>query len=717
MIHPARFTLKKLVFCLVIGGALAGLTGATASAQSSPSPSPTPVPATTPNPGPAGAPAPFTNTGAEHCDSQGRVEIGDVGLQSLLALPCIRGNNQPTLYEKYSSSAYQIHASKSNVLDPALWADSLRNVIASWIMDLMTGLGSLCAALLEWVFALELAGGLNSQLNASGLLGNIVTGLGNNIYKPFFITSVTVAGLYVVWFGVLKKRMMITLQSAGWVLLAASVAAFFLAAPNWAVGSLDGISLYASRLVLSTVSQVDPDISNTQYQGIYNQDPGKRDYAGLRAAINRYWQVYVYKPWEAAEFGSIDFAEQKAPNGMTWAEWDLQSNSQGDQAKQQFESAVLAQLDSSGQSQLKDWYNGVNAGPRVAMLGLGFVAAALATILLVLIAGAVIMAQLGLVLLTMVAPLFFLVGIHPGTGRRIFIRWGELMLGFLVRRVLYSAFLAVILVFGGLIIGGVGAQSWLLASALQIGLVVAALWFRKPIAALFTQVGAGKLDHLIAPQREMAWATAKENTWGRLKRGVAAGVRQHYQEGQELDESARESRRYRQDRERTERERRQQQSGGGDRQTAGPPPGERRPQFETGPQVESMPEHPQSQPVPALPAASELEERRLPDEEKRVRRQEQREKARQLGAGAVAATTATGGTAALGAGAAAAAGVGGEQIDRAREKLDEGTERVVKTVVSNDPNRGGPSLPPKSTDDWDRIRSKSRPALLEDGDE
>ncbi|MGH7869382.1 MAG: type IV secretion system protein, partial [Candidatus Dormibacteraceae bacterium] len=404
---------------------------------------------------------------------------------SLFGVPCIRGNNQPTLYEKYSTSSYQLHTA-SGLPDPTQFFNGISNALASWFLVIMTTIASFCGTLLEWTFALELAGGLNTQLNANGVLTSIVSSLGNNLYKPFFVTAVTIAGLYVAWNGLLKRRMTVTLESAGWVLLATSVAAFFLAAPTWAIGSLDSLSLYASKLVLGTVAQVDPQLSSPAYQATYNQDSNTQQYSGLRAAINRYWDIYVYKPWEVAEFGSIDFAEQKAPNGLTYGEWDLQSQSQGDQARQQFETAVLSQMDSNQQPQLKAWFQGQQGSARASLLALALLAAGLATVLLVMIAGSVIIAQLGLVLMTMVAPLFFLVGIHPGAGRQIFVRWGELMLSFMTRRVLYSAFLAVILVFGGVIVGGMSAQSWLLAASLQILFIFVALWSRKRVAQVFT---------------------------------------------------------------------------------------------------------------------------------------------------------------------------------------------------------------------------------------
>jgi hypothetical protein len=102
----------------------------------------------------------------------------------------------------------------------------------------------------------------------------------------------------------------------------------------------------------------------------------------------------------------------------------------------------------------------------------------------------VVVAQLGLLMLLMAAPLFFLVGVHPGTGRRLLVRWLELVAATLGVRVLAAAFLAVVMVLSGLVEETLSGMWWLQA-ALQLGLVVAALIYRKPFMRIFGQVAAG----------------------------------------------------------------------------------------------------------------------------------------------------------------------------------------------------------------------------------
>lgn len=509
----------KVLLGLAVGVILLATSAVVVSAAN---PTPTPIPFATPDPNatasPSGNPVPRPTFGPapsamQQCNPQGQATQGGVGIQGLITLPCIRGSNDPTLYEKYPASAYSLHIGTNAAADIFNGGFTFA---AAFLFGWITTVGSFCAGLLEWTYSLQLTNGVGTSLNATGALDSVISGLHSAVYDKFLPLALAVAAIYVVWFGVLRRRMTVAVESFGWVLMASAVAALFFAAPSFVIGSLDSISLQISKAIMGTVASVDP--TTNANPSVYTKD--RNGYEGVRAAVNRYWEIYIYQPWEVAEFGSVQAAQTKAPNGMTYAEWDLQANASGDrQQKDAFSNAVHTNLDQA----TIDWYDGGLGLQRMTLSIVALITVTIASVLLIMIAGAVLIAQLGMVLMTMVAPFFFLIGIHPSTGRRIFMRWGELLLGFVFRRILYSAFLSIILVVGGLIIGGVAQQSWFLASVLQIALVIAAFFYRKPVAAMFSQVGAGKLDAHLAPHRERAgkyaWVGAgvvldKLDQWG-----------------------------------------------------------------------------------------------------------------------------------------------------------------------------------------------------------
>ncbi len=123
------------------------------------------------------------------------------------------------------------------------------------------------------------------------------------------------------------------------------------------------------------------------------------------------------------------------------------------------------------------------------------VIALMASVLFLLVGGAVLMSQFALLALLMLAPLFLLAGIHPGVGRRLLTRWAEMVAAALLIRIFSAAFLAVMLVLSGLAaaVSWGGQAGWALQAALQLALVFCAFAFRKPFLRIFGQLAAPRL--------------------------------------------------------------------------------------------------------------------------------------------------------------------------------------------------------------------------------
>jgi hypothetical protein len=100
----------------------------------------------------------------------------------------------------------------------------------------------------------------------------------------------------------------------------------------------------------------------------------------------------------------------------------------------------------------------------------------------------------------MTLPLFLLMALHPTIGRKLLVRWLELAVGALWRQVIYSLFLAVMVVLVGVISAASAAGGWGVMMLCQIAVMVAILVFRKPLLAIFGQMGGGrdftKLEHV-----------------------------------------------------------------------------------------------------------------------------------------------------------------------------------------------------------------------------
>jgi len=121
-------------------------------------------------------------------------------------------------------------------------------------------------------------------------------------------------------------------------------------------------------------------------------------------------------------------------------------------------------------------------------------AALVAGLLILLIALTLIVLKLGFLLLLVAGPFFLIVGIHPGFGRVIAIRWFEMLVGVLMKQVAIAIVLSVLLYCYSLIMG---TSDLILPWALKILMIalvtVAVFIFRKPFSHLFSAVGYGTI--------------------------------------------------------------------------------------------------------------------------------------------------------------------------------------------------------------------------------
>jgi len=151
-------------------------------------------------------------------------------------------------------------------------------------------------------------------------------------------------------------------------------------------------------------------------------------------------------------------------------------------------------------------------------LEIGFAAlfaALLAGVLVLLIAITLILLKLGFLLLLVAGPFFLIVGTHPGFGRVIALRWGELLIGVLLKSAAIAIVLSVLLYAYSLIMGTSDAVLPWALKILMISLVTVAVFiYRKPFTHLFSAVGYGVIGSRDRADVHLARAgsTAARNT-------------------------------------------------------------------------------------------------------------------------------------------------------------------------------------------------------------
>jgi TrbL/VirB6 plasmid conjugal transfer protein len=148
-------------------------------------------------------------------------------------------------------------------------------------------------------------------------------------------------------------------------------------------------------------------------------------------------------------------------------------------------------------------------------------AAVAAGLLVLLIALTLIILKLGFLLLLVAGPFFLIVGVHPGFGRVIAIRWFEMLVGVLLKQVAVALVLSILLYCYSLIMGTPDQELPWGLKIMMISLVTVAVFiYRKPFQHLFSSVGYGMLG-----ANERAESSWRESTFGfRRVSATAAGT-------------------------------------------------------------------------------------------------------------------------------------------------------------------------------------------------
>ena len=148
-------------------------------------------------------------------------------------------------------------------------------------------------------------------------------------------------------------------------------------------------------------------------------------------------------------------------------------------------------------------------------------AAVAAGLLILLIALTLIMLKLGFLLLLVAGPFFLIIGIHPGFGRVVAIRWFEMLVGVLMKQVAVALTLSILLYCYSLIMGTTDqVLPWALKIMMIALVTVTVFIYRKPFQHLFSSVGYGMLG-----AEERAQVSWRESAFGfRRVTASAAGV-------------------------------------------------------------------------------------------------------------------------------------------------------------------------------------------------
>lgn len=377
---------------------------------------------------------------------------------------------------------------------------------AGYLWSLVVWITRVLVALLGWAFTVDLFTPL------AGVMGAVINALVDTIWRPLIVPAIVLGGLWGAWRGLVRQE--ISTLAEGWLWLLATLAFgfFFFTNPTGIANTVNTFAAKMSNMALGAVASVDP--------GLCAQGEGKciSGSGPLQEVTDRLWYLYVVKPYVVMEFGDGELEDpylRQLLDAKTITRTDLAEVDQGRAVPDGLVEAKAGQyrtlteaLRSEGDA--FEWFVGRRNHERGMIAGMALVAVLIGGIVLGVIAAGVLLAQLGLLLLFLLAPVFLALGIYPGVGRVIATRWAQLSLGMVIQRIGLSILLAVLLVTSGSIMAAAdSAGGWYAAVILHVLLGLAAMLYRKPFLGLLA---------LAAPRPELPRIQLRE----RVSKATAA---------------------------------------------------------------------------------------------------------------------------------------------------------------------------------------------------
>ena len=365
-------------------------------------------------------------------------------------------------------------------------------------------------------------------------------GLKDALYLPFLTPIIMIGALSLLYVGIIKRQSTAAFQSAIWMVAAGIAGLLFVSKPLFIPEASDTVvNAVTSATTQAIIS--DPGANKLCAVAIPS-DTTKAMNAITREVKCGMWYNAIYTPWVSGQYGvattnnsaraqaifnndprnilskaTVDVGLANNKTKITWPIYQLNNQNVNAFNTSEIAYAQLAGVDSSGTTSLGGGSgtfkpNGVWAGNDIGKpIGAAFLSsvAGLGTGLMVLVSSFSLIAyQLTMIFLVLMSPLFFLVGAAPGFGRRIAMRWLELIVGLVVKRIVVSLVLAIFIKFYSIIINI--DVNWLFQMILIIALTVVGLSQRAKITSLFvdnidfggdkriTTEGSGKGGRLMA---------------------------------------------------------------------------------------------------------------------------------------------------------------------------------------------------------------------------
>jgi uncharacterized membrane protein YgcG len=355
------------------------------------------------------------------------------------------------------------------------------------------------------------AAGNNILTWLQNAVDGLITALGNAIFFPYLAPVVILGAIWLAWQGLVRKRASRTIEGTLWMVVACVAAIALIGKPADFTGIGTTVSNGVTGVLNTAFSKL-PAPTTSNCLPVHAGDPqsvaGDFAYTSGNALVdenaNELWSVLVCKPWLIGELGTSTYATAGQPKtivdtygrSLLWSQAIAANETPSPaliQAKQATYTGIATSIQQNDPA-VYPLFQGNQWTTRMEISFAAMFAALVAGLLILLIALTLIVLKLGFLLLLVAGPFFLIIGIHPGFGRVIAIRWFEMLVGVLMKQVAIAIVLSVLLYCYSLIMGTADAVLPWALKILMIALVTVAVFiYRKPFSHLFSAVGYGTI--------------------------------------------------------------------------------------------------------------------------------------------------------------------------------------------------------------------------------
>lgn len=295
----------------------------------------------------------------------------------------------------------------------------------------------------------------------------VVTALRGSFWAQLIGVVIVLSALTLGWVGLVKRQSTVAAQGFGWMIFAMVAGANLMLNPFWISNTASTFTTEVGTLLTSQVAKETSKVMGEKNNLCQtNEVPAVSSENQLREFQCSTWYTFNYSMWVQGQFGDSNGGE--TGHGINNIGYELQSQDQvqlGNTAASE-QSWALTHLDSrvaykganeskqdkdflhtAAAQEYKSDYNrdwkGDNSSNRVTVGWLALIGSLAFLLIVMSPAYAILKDNVNVLILIILSPIFLTVGVHPGMGRKIALRWLQSMLGLHLRILINVAYMSV----------------------------------------------------------------------------------------------------------------------------------------------------------------------------------------------------------------------------------------------------------------------------------